>query len=678
MKKIYKNAKMIFNTFSGRLFIMIFVVFMLFLWIIVTLFKLQIIDHKKYEKMAIEQYTKDSAVKTKRGKIITSDGEVLVYSTEQYVIVLNPEDALKSYSKVEKGEDGTRQKVNKGPKIDKIIEILKESLPNIDGEKIKKEIVQKNEKGLKRYEIDPKINYLVKKEIESKISAEKMSAEISYELQYVRNNLENNGFKKIVGFMSQDNKALYGVEHFYNEELDGKVGKIKYISGNGNFSTIENFKERKVLEEVSEGQNVVLTIDSVLQYKMDEALKKVYEQYNAVSAMGTLIEVETGRVLAMSSYYKSDFVKNIPITDLFEPGSIFKPILIAMGLDSKVINEYSTIYSEGWIKVGDRIMKDHDGSTTGALTLEKLIALSGNVGMVKIGQMISNEKFYNYLTDLGIGSKTGIDTHREFAKKLFSLKDMTEVRKANVSFGQGIATTQIQILMALNAVINNGKLMKPYLVDRFEDNAGNIIKKNEPILVKKVFSDEASRLNRKYMEAVVEKGTGKNAKIEGYRIGGKTGTAQKAGKRGYESGKYFSSFFSFFPVDDPKYAILITVDEPKGQYYGGVVALPEAREVFEKLIKYKGINPQGQIEEKLQEEKIQLVTIKKDIKKAREDFNQGIMPDLTNLSLRELLAIYPKNKYINYEINGSGKVKEQSPLPGVKLNKETKIKIILN
>ena len=329
-----------------------------------------------------------------------------------------------------------------------------------------------------------------------------------------------------------------------------------------------------------------------------------------------------------------------------------------MGLQSGVINANSTIQSNGYIKVADRTIRDHDGSTTGDLTLEKLIANSGNVGMVKIAQMIKNNEFYDYLKNIGFGSKTEIDTFSESTQKLFNQKEMSEVKKANISFGQGIAMTQMQMLMALNTVINDGKLMKPYLVEKIVDGDNNIIEQNSSTVLKTVFSEEVSRLNRQYMEAVVNKGTGRGVQIPGYRIGGKTGTA-------------------FFPVDSPKYAILIKVNEPKGAYYGAAVALPPVKSVLEKLIKYKGINPEGIVKNTNLVRQTKNKAVKKDLSKIKNEFNDGVMPDLTEISLREFISVYPHQKFSKYKVSGSGKVKSQFPLPGVKITKDSEIKINL-
>ena len=239
--------------------------------------------------------------------------------------------------------------------------------------------------------------------------------------------------------------------------------------------------------------------------------------------------------------------------------------------------------------------------------------------------------------------------------------------------------TQIQMLVALNTVVNNGKLMKPYLVDRIEDSNGKIVEQNKPIIIKKIFSDEISRLVRRYMEAVVNYGTGKNAYISGYRVAGKTGTAQKSAVGGYTKGKYFSSFFAFFPADKPKYAMLITVNEPKGNYYGADVALPSVRHVLEKLIDYRKIETNGRIKKNTDDKKSDVVKEekKKDLTKIKQDFDKNIMPDLTGISLREFLSIYPQGKFSQYEVKGSGKVIGQFPEKGIKLDKQSKIQIVL-
>ena len=650
------------NGFKARVLLVLLFVFLVFLYIIGHLFYVQIVKGNEWKETGERQYKSEHVIKSKRGKIITNDEEILAYDGESYSITLDPTLVILE-------------------NIDNLMGLLKKHIPEFNSEKVKKEILEKRKQNKKYMKIENIIDYKTKKLISDDQSKDvNLKSGVFFETNFIRNYIKNNAFQEIVGYLDNENKGVYGIEKYYDENLIGVDGLIEGFRIPRNFFSIPSLRGRKEAVSARDGHNIVLTIDSVIQYTMDEEMKKAFEEYNAVSTMGILIEVETGKILAMSSYPKASNnaeVKNRPITDLFEPGSIFKPVTISMGLQSGVINANSTIQSNGYIKVADRTIRDHDGSTTGDLTLEKLIANSGNVGMVKIAQMIKNNEFYDYLKNIGFGSKTEIDTFSESTQKLFNQKEMSEVKKANISFGQGIAMTQMQMLMALNTVINDGKLMKPYLVEKIVDGDNNIIEQNSSTVLKTVFSEEVSRLNRQYMEAVVNKGTGRGVQIPGYRIGGKTGTAQKSGNRGYEAGKYFSSFFAFFPVDNPKYAILITVNEPKGAYYGAAVALPPVKSVLEKLIKYKGINPEGIVKNTNLVRQTKNKAVKKDLSKIKNEFNDGVMPDLTEISLREFISVYPHQKFSKYKVSGSGKVKSQFPLPGVKITKDSEIKINL-
>ena len=675
LKKIFDKIFKYINTFNGR-FVLIFLFTIVgFAALIGRVYYLQTKGGEKIREDAEKKYSYKTYKKAKRGKISTSDGQVLAYDNEDYFVILDPT-------------------LIDEENIDTLLDMLKRYIEPLDIQKYKLEYLEKKKAGNQYLKITDKISYRTKIEIESEIDNDKNEAikrrkekfkrrfkGIVFETVFTRNYVQNDAFQETLGFVNNENKGVYGIEKYYDKQLAGEMGVEPRLRIPKPFLEIVKVKNKNEAKTAVEGNNLVLTIDSVMQYTLDDELQKTFVEYNAASTMGILIEVETGKILAMSSYPKAEdkaTIKNRTITDFFEPGSIFKPVTVSMGLESKVINENSKITSSGSIRVYDRVIRDHDNSTIGTLSLADAIAYSGNVAMVKIGQMINRETFHNYLADIGLGARTGIDTYSEATQGLLKLKDLTEVKKANVSFGQGISMTQIQILMALNTVVNNGKLMKPYLVDRVEDSKGNIVEQNKPVVIKKVFSDEVSRLNRRYMEAVVNRGTGKGAYIPGYRVGGKTGTAQKSGVGGYTKGRYFSSFFAFFPADHPKYALLITINEPKGgKYYGAAVALPSVKNVLEKLIEYKRIGPNGKI--KTTDKKVEFVQQekKKDLNKIKQDFEKNIMPDLTGISLREFLSIYPQGKFSQYEITGSGAIVSQFPEKGTKLDKQTKIQIML-
>lgn len=660
---IKKGKKVRISAFKLRMAIISAGVVLAFFGIFLRLFFLQVVKGEEYKKTGEEQYRSNYTIPAKRGRIISNDGEILAFDGEDYVITLDPT-------------------LVKDENIDKLMDLFKKNLPDLDTDKVKRDIILKKNSKSKYLKVNYKLGYNERKAIEDEMAAAKyLSSGVFFKPSFSRNYIKNEIFQEMIGFLDSEGKGAYGIEKFYDEALTGTDGVVEGMRNPGNFLTVDAIKNKKSVS-VQNGNNIILTIDSILQDTMDAELKRAFEKYSAASTMGILMEVETGRILAMSSYPKASNnaeVKNRPITDMFEPGSIFKPVTVAMGLDTGVITPNSTLYSAGHIKVYDRIIKDSSEAPKGTKTIEDLVAYSGNVGMVVIGSRIDAKVFHNYLDRVGMGKKTGIDTFAEMSPKLLSLKDLTAVRKSNVSFGQGIAMTQIQMITSINAVVNNGKLMKPYLVDRLEDDRGNIIKQNSPVVVRKVFEDDTSRRVRQYMEAVVTKGTGKGAQIKGYRIGGKTGTAQKSGLKGYDNRKYFSSFIAFFPVDNPKYIVLISINEPKvgGKHHGSEVALPSVRNVLEKLIKYMGISPEGNIEESRKEKAVEQKPMK-DLKKLLNEFNNNKMPDLTGLSLREIISIYPQIKFPKYKITGNGSVVEQYPEPGTKLDKNSEVRIILN
>ena len=674
VENFFKKFKKYINTFNGRFILLFLLTVAGFTMLLGRVYHLQTKGGKKYREDAEKKYSSEYYVKPKRGKISTSDGQVLAYDNEQFVVILDP-------TLIDEENIGT------------VLDMLKRYIDPFETDKYRADYAEKKRQSKQYLKIDGKISYQTRMAIEAEIDNDRKEARknkgkykrrfkgVTFETAFTRNYVQNDAFQETLGYVNNENRGVYGIEKYYDKELSGERGVVKGLRIPEAFLRLVKLNNKENSRKVKDGNNIVLTIDSFIQYALDEELRTTFEKYNADSSMGVVMEVETGKILAMSSYPKAEdksTIKNRTIVDFFEPGSIFKPITVAIGLDTKVINENTKIYSPGFIRVYDRIIRDHDSSTIGNLGLADIIAHSGNVAMVKIQEKIDKNTFYRYLIDIGLDGKTNVDTYFEATQKLREFKTLKdEVRRANISFGQGIAVTQIQMITALNTVINNGKLIKPYLVDRIEDNKGNIIKQNNPVMIRKVFSDEASRLNRRYMEASVNRGTGGGAYIPGYRVGGKTGTAQKAEKGGYGN-RHISSFFAFFPADKPKYAILITISEPKGgKYYGAQVALPSVRRVLEKLIEYKRIKPNGKVKtpekitEVVQQEK------KKDLGKIKQDFDKNIMPDLTGISLREFLSIYPQGKFAQYEITGSGAVVSQFPEKGTKLDKYTKIQIML-
>lgn len=639
------------------------------------LYNLQIKDNARVSQEIIEKNKKTIYDKTIRGDIVTKDGSFVAKENIYYILDIDP-----TLLPMELREEFLKHVNN---------------VMNID---INHELKQINDlkESDKTYLVGYPISYEDSLKLKEEINKFKNSNDFYNHFDYIKTTSKREYsnydlYKNIVGYIRENNK--YGIESSYDELLTGKSGIEKTLKlSNANLKYVvvpDKFKEKK--QEKVDSYNIRLSIDSIIQNDLDNILKEAYETDNAVSTMGIVFEIEKGKILALSQYPKSDnvaYIKNYNITNLFEPGSIFKPIMVSIALNEGKVDENTLIHSDGFIKVKDRIIRDHDDTTKGTLSLTEIIAHSGNVAMVKIADMIDNEVFYKYLQDFGFDSKTGIDIDYEYKNNLPPLKQLTEVRKSNISFGQGISATQIQMLMSLVATINGGELIKPSIVDSFYTNDGEIIPKEKEV-IRRVISEKSSEKIRKMLSSVVTSGTGRGVKIAGYTIGGKTGTAQKAENGRYVRGKYYSSFFAFFPVDKPKYAILITVDEPTGvSYYGASVALPPAKQIIEKLVRYKDIYPDKEEElltkraeynkqkiDEFNKKKSELRILSDEEKKEIINMlNQGVMPNLLGINKATLINIIPTN-YKNVKILGKGVVKKQNIEVGTVINNLSNIVI---
>ena len=412
------------NTFRGRFGLLVLFTIMGFLCIIWNVYKIQNTKYgNKYRADGEKQYTFFNFIKAKRGRISTSDGQVLAYDDERFIVNLDPS-------------------LIKQNNIDEVLNMLKKYIPELEIEKYKNEYLKAKSINKKYLKLEYIIPYNAKIAIEAEIEGKNKKEEpvknskgnkkkfkgVTFETVFKRNYVQNDDIQETIGYVNNEDKGVYGIEKYYDKELSGKKGIItglrkipqalQKIMKLGNVKKTEDEKEE-------EGNNLVLTIDSFLQYVLNDELEKAYVKHNAASTMGILIEVETGKVLAISSYPKAENraeIKNRPITDYFEPGSIFKPITVAIGLETKAINKNTKLTSEGSIKVADKVLREHDNEVMGTLSLADAIAKSSNVVMVKIEKMISKDVFLDYLLKLGLGMKTGIDTYFEMAKSLSEVK----------------------------------------------------------------------------------------------------------------------------------------------------------------------------------------------------------------------------------------------------------------
>ena len=435
---------------------------------------------------------------------------------------------------------------------------------------------------------------------------------------------------QIIGFTGTDNNGLSGLESYYNTTLTGVDGRV--ISARSN-SSIANDIEYKSVYEAKQGTSLVLTVDETIQRYLENALSNCYETSKANSCTGIVMDVKTGAILAMSS--KGDYDLNDPytikdkkineqieklssekekddayqdamyaqwrnraISDTYEPGSVFKVITMAAGLEENAVKYDEKYTCTGSITVADRVYSCHNTAGHGTQTLTEGLMNSCNPYFITIGQRLGVDTFYKYFEAFGFTEKTGIDLPGEAAPKAgvtyFKKDSMTTVNLASSSFGQSFQITPIQMITAVNAIANDGKLMQPYIVSKTLDNQGNVISQTQPIEKRQVISESTSEKIMASMEQVALDGTAKNAYVAGFRVGGKTGTSDKLN----DVGQVVASFVGVAPTDDPKITVLIVVDEPADGSGGGAIAAPVAGEVIENTLTYLNVERQYSNSEK--------------------------------------------------------------------------------
>lgn len=443
-----------------------------------------------------------------------------------------------------------------------------------------------------------------------------------YENDNVRLYPENNFASTLIGVVNADGDGETGIERYYNDILKGKNGRILSArDSRGN----EISTGYETIIDPEEGNGIVLTIDKNIQTYLENALSKALSSTGAKGVYGIVTEVDTGAVLAMSD--KPDFDLNNPrvlsenadlsalegltegtteysekysellfeqwnsfcITSNYEPGSTFKIFTLSAALEEGVATPAMGHNCTSSIRVADTVYHCASHKAHGSQTLEQGLMNSCNTFFISLGQRLGVENYYKYFERFGFTERTGIDAANESISVVHKKDKMSIVDLASTSFGQSVRITPLQLISGVGAIANGGNLMKPYLVAGITDSEGNIISKTEPTVRRRVISEETSRTVCSMMEAVVREGTGKNAYLEGYRVAGKTGTAQKLDSG---SNTYIASFIAFAPADDPKVAILIGIDSPQGYVTsGGALAAPVAKEVLASTLEYLNVAP---------------------------------------------------------------------------------------
>jgi cell division protein FtsI (penicillin-binding protein 3) len=408
---------------------------------------------------------------------------------------------------------------------------------------------------------------------------------------------------QVLGFSGTDHNGLEGLEFFYDTNLKGRVVThrvIKDALGRG-------FKTENNSFKADSGNNLILTIDQTIQYITERALKETALEYSAKSAMAIVMDPKTGAIRALAHFpsfnsnsfqdFDRETWRNRAITDLFEPGSTMKIFLAAAAIESGKCSESTIFYCEGGKYKVDRNYV-HDTHPHQWLSLQQIVKYSSNIGAVKVTEKMGAERLYDTLKSFGFGSKTGIDCPGETKGSLSSYKIWSKIDAGAISFGQGISVSAIQLITAVSAIANGGIIMKPYIVQAITDENGRLVKAFAPTKVRTAISaDTAARVKKIMGTVTTEKGTGVNAALESYPVCGKTGTAQKIDQTGrYSKDKYIASFVGFAPEEDPRIAILIVIDEPKNNHYGGIVAAPVFKKVAQETFNYINVQEQNQDE----------------------------------------------------------------------------------
>ena len=404
----------------------------------------------------------------------------------------------------------------------------------------------------------------------------------------------------VIGYVGVDGDGLAGIEHSFDGYVKGTPGKVTLLKDarKGIYLVGGDGANRP-----RDGQHVVLTIDSVIQFIAERALKTAVEKHRAAGGSAIVMDPNTGEILAMASAPTFDpnrfgefspaAWKNRSVQDLYEPGSTFKVITAAAGLEEGLVTPSQVLdCGNGEITIANITIREHDGHRYQMLSFEDVIVNSSNVGTVRVGLALGQDRFHQWIRRFGFGDKTGLPLPGESPGLLRRTQRWTQVSPASISIGQEIGVTPLQIIRAVSAVATGGEMVEPRIVKRVVDDEGNIVYEPQPHKPVRVMSEKTAAVLNEILKNVVTRGTGTNAALADHVVAGKTGTAQKSfGRGGYIDGRYVGSFIGYVPADRPRLAILVVIDEPRLEHYGGTVAAPAFREIAEGTLRYLGVAP---------------------------------------------------------------------------------------
>ncbi|MCH5350429.1 MAG: PASTA domain-containing protein [Clostridiales bacterium] len=555
-----------------RIFAAFTALIVLFVALIGRLFYIQIIDGRELKSKAAEQWYRDLPLNAPRGKLLDKNGTVIADNRDVFTLYARPNAVT----------DKTAAANELAEALSLKYETVLEKLSSHMGEVT-----------IKR-KIDADTAYALR---------EKNIAGLYYTLDTERNYPFGSSLSQIVGFTNIDNVGQAGIESYYDKYLSGTDG-FAYTSTDIAGREIDGTATR-YLPSVP-GCNVTLSIDVNIQRFADEAVFAASTEFNSKSASMVVMDVNTGGILAMAKSPAFDLnepprndldllnelSRNTMIVDMYEPGSTFKIFTTAAALEAGVVSDNDSFFCAGSRTVDGQRIRCWRSIGHGSQHLAEGVKNSCNCVFMDLALRLGTDRFYSALNNFGLGQKTGVDFSGESSGMLMNKKNVKTVDLARIGFGQAVAVTPLQLITGVSSVVNGGKLYKPYLVSSVESYDGKNIVTRTPEVVRQTVSEKTSQKMREYLLGVVSSGGGSKAGVAGYLVGGKTGTAQKYENGAIAQGKYISSFIGFAPANDPKYAVLMIVDEPQGyMYYGSLVAAPYAGRVFSSIFDYTGLEP---------------------------------------------------------------------------------------
>ena len=584
--------------------------------VIVKVFYIQVFEYKKLNKLASDLWSRNLEIEADRGKILDRNGVVLADNLTTSSLVLIP-NQMKDKKKVTK-------------ELSSILGISYDAMKNHVYKKTSIERVHPEGRRLS-YDVAKKISDL--------------KLDGVYLVKEAKRNYPYKDFlAHVLGYVGIDNQGLSGIELQYDKYLKGENGVIKYFSdAHGNKINLTD-----IYRAPESGMNVSLTIDINIQKSIERELKNISDMFNPDMALAIVVNPNTGEILGMGSlpdfdpnnykeYGTSVLNRNLPIWSSYEPGSTFKVVTMSSAVEEGVIDIFNDhFYDAGKVNVDGSVLKCWKSGGHGDQTFLQVLQNSCNPGFVKLGQLLGKEKLFSYIDKFGFGNKTGIDLSGEATGILFPMNKVGNVELATTAFGQGISVTPIQQVVAVSAVVNGGVLYKPYIVKGISTNTNSSVKEFSKKKVRRVISEKTSEIMRLALESVVAYGGGKSAYIEGYRVGGKTGTAQKSSNGVYLVNNYIMSFMSVVPANKPEAVLYLAIDNPKNTaMLSSYTTTPIARRILLDIIDALDIKKQdGELEKELEWNDKEYITVPNVIgmsldmaKKALSNFDVQVVGD---------------------------------------------------